>query len=121
MKTTLIANELKSVQPLPLPPSGSLYYIDYVYTKPYSITYPDGMVVIHLKKKKIDNKIILQEDSLTRYVADMEYMKKQMMESCGIPKKFLDDSTMENNKSFMEKRTIEWVNENKSLVNKLVY
>lgn len=89
MKTTLIANELKSVQPLPLPPSGSLYYIDYVYTKPYSITYPDGMVVIHLKKKKIDNKIILQEDSLTRYVADMEYMKKQMMESCGIPKKYL--------------------------------
>ena len=55
----LIANELVSVEPLKFMPSGSLHYLDYIYTPSYRYVDNECMIILLKRNHKQNNKLIL--------------------------------------------------------------
>ena len=109
---TLIAKELVSVQPLAAP-SGGFHFYEYIYND-YSITHSDGTIVLKNRKKKINNKIIIQEENIeliknsdiigikqienrvsgSFFDIQIDYGKSKISELMGIPKKYFDNPIM---------------------------
>ena len=55
----MIAQELVSVEPLKFMPSGSLHYLDYIYTPSYRYVDNEGMIILLKRNHKQNNKLIL--------------------------------------------------------------